>query len=80
MPSVRKTRKGNNMQTGGGELILTKPPPEKKLRFHILAVPHTITRKDYSACAYTQKALKFGKMMMRRGHTIIHYGHNESEI
>ena len=80
MPSVRKTRKGNNMQTGGGELILTKPPPEQKLRFHILAVPHTITRKDYSACAYTQKALKFGKMMMRRGHTIIHYGHNESEI
>ena len=57
-----------------------KPPPEKKLRFHILAVPHTVTRKDYSACAYTQKALKFGKMMLRRGHTIIHYGHNESEV
>ena len=67
MPSVRKTRKA--LQNGGSEPLdgggtLTKPPPEKKLRFHILAVPHTVTRKDYSACAYTQKALKFGKMMM----------------
>jgi glycosyltransferase involved in cell wall biosynthesis len=50
------------------------------MRFHILAVPHTVTRKDYSACAFTQKALKFAKMMRARGHYIIHYGHNESEV
>ena len=54
--------------------------PIKKMRFHILAVPHTVTRKDYSACAFTQKALKFAKMMRARGHYIIHYGHNESEV
>jgi len=54
--------------------------PLKKMRFHILAVPHTVTRKDYSACAFTQKALKFAKMMRARGHHIIHYGHNESEV
>lgn len=64
-------------QSGGAP---HRPPPETKLRFHILAVPHTVTRKDYSACAFTQKALKFGKMMHRRGHTVIHYGHNESQI
>lgn len=55
-------------------------PPCKPLRFHILCVPHTITRKDYSACAWTQKALKFCKMMHRRGHTIYHYGHKDSEV
>jgi glycosyltransferase involved in cell wall biosynthesis len=73
-----KTKKNTRMlQLGGAPHT---PPPETKFRFHILAVPHTITRKDYSACAFTQKALKFGKMMHRRGHIIIHYGHNESEI
>ena len=73
-----KTKKNTRITQLGG--APHTPPPETKFRFHILAVPHTITRKDYSACAFTQKALKFGKMMHRRGHIIIHYGHNESEI
>jgi glycosyltransferase involved in cell wall biosynthesis len=60
--------------------VPSDPPPVKKMRFHILGVPHTVTRKDYSACAFTQKALKFAKMMRARGHYIIHYGHNESEV
>jgi glycosyltransferase involved in cell wall biosynthesis len=51
-----------------------------RLRFHVLAVPHTITRKDYSACAFTQKVLKFCKMMKARGHTVYHYGHRDSEV
>ena len=46
----------------------------KKFRFHVLGVPHTKTTPDYSACAYTQKAWKFCKMMGSRGHEIIHYG------
>ena len=50
------------------------------MRFHVLSLPHTITRKDYSACAFTQKALKWCKMMTARGHTVYHYGHKDSEV
>jgi glycosyltransferase involved in cell wall biosynthesis len=52
----------------------------QKFRFHILGVPHTVTSPEYSACAYTSKVLKFGAMMTRRGHHVIHYGHEESQL
>lgn len=39
-----------------------------------------MTHPDFSACAFTQKVLKFCAMMHRRGHHVIHYGHEDSQV
>jgi glycosyltransferase involved in cell wall biosynthesis len=73
---VDKAFRAVRAQKGGA----SDAAPAAPLRFHVLAVPHTVTRKDYSACAFTQKTLKFCKMMVERGHTVYHYGHKDSEV
>lgn len=50
------------------------------MRMHILGVPHTVTSKDFNHCAFTQKVLKFIKMMTPYNCEMIHYGHEDSEV
>lgn len=48
--------------------------------FHCLSVPYAATRKEISLCAFVQKVYKFCNEMTRRGHTVYHYGHENSEV
>jgi len=51
----------------------------KKMKLHVLAIPHTVTSKEYLSCAFTQKVLKFCQMMSP-DYEIIHYGHEDSDV
>lgn len=50
------------------------------IRLHIPAIPHTITRLDFSHCAFTGKVLRFPEMMTSRGFEVYHYGVEGSEV
>lgn len=43
------------------------------MRFHVVALPHTNTTEEFTACAYTEKIRKFCIMMKNLGHTVFLY-------
>jgi len=63
-----------------------QPPPVEVpraanvMKIHVLALPHTVTNKKFTTCAFTQKVVKLCAMMHRRGHHVIHYGVEGSEV
>lgn len=50
-----------------------------KIRLHLLAIPYTITRNEYSSCAFTGKVQRFSPMMRSRGFEVYHYGIETSQ-
>lgn len=41
---------------------------------HLLGIPHTITSREFSHCAFTGKVLRFAPMMRPHGYRVVHYG------
>lgn len=50
------------------------------MRFHLLGLAHLPARWEYSPCAYTYKILRLAKMLKMRGHEVIFYGVENSEV
>jgi glycosyltransferase involved in cell wall biosynthesis len=53
---------------------------DTKIRLHMPAIPHTITKGEYSHCAFTAKVQRFPQMMMSLGYEVYHYGVETSEV
>jgi glycosyltransferase involved in cell wall biosynthesis len=49
------------------------------MRLHVVSLPHTETTKEFATCAYTQKVVKFGKMMLQQGAGVFIYSGEENE-
>lgn len=50
-----------------------------KPTLHVVALPHTQTTLSFSSCAYTQKVVKFSRMMRRQGYRVTLYGSEVNE-
>lgn len=51
------------------------------MRFHVISLPHTQTNEKYLCCAFTQKVVKFCRMMFHRGHEVFLYsGEDNSTV
>jgi glycosyltransferase involved in cell wall biosynthesis len=44
------------------------------MRLHLLGLAHTITRDEFSHCAFTGKVQRFAPMMRSLGYEVFHYG------
>ena len=49
-------------------------------RFHLLGLPHAITRKEETMCAFTQLVYRLSDMLTGLGHEVYHYGTEGSEL
>lgn len=49
------------------------------MRFHVVSLPHTQSTTEYLACAYTQKVVKFCRMMKDTEHEIVLYSGEDNE-
>lgn len=50
------------------------------MRFHVVSLPHTQTTAAFSSCAFTQKVVRFCAMMRSRGHDVVLYAGDESDV
>ena len=49
------------------------------MNLFVLSQPHTQVSKEYLHCAYTQKVLKFCRMMTKEGHNVVLYASEDNE-
>lgn len=49
------------------------------MRLHLTGLPHTETTSDFLTCAYTQKIVKFGRMMTDAGYDVVLYSGEDNE-
>ena len=54
--------------------------PSMKFRMHVVGFAHVPISEEYLSCAYTQKMIKFSKMMLSLGHEVYVYGAEGSEV
>jgi glycosyltransferase involved in cell wall biosynthesis len=49
------------------------------MRFHVVSLPHTHTTAAFPSCAFTQKVVRFCKMMTDLGHEVFLYAGEQNE-
>jgi len=78
--TVQLTWAGRSTPLAYYAIVSTEEEKEEKFRFHLLGLAHLPTRKEISACAYTQKVYKLASMLRSLGHYVIFYGVENSEV
>lgn len=58
---------------------IIKHEVNRKFRFHLLGLAHLPVSEQYLSCAFTQKVVKFSKMMLSLGHEVYIYGAEGSD-